>query len=283
MRLTSMGGRRLWCSNSNSSMLPITGSMGKVWPMLWWDWWAFTQVTPSSTLTSLLVWDSSHSSPGASSWAETWRQLSSTSVKYTTRWWLGVTFVRHLQAWLHKAFKTTGPCAKGSVTKSAQSMMPLKCTERLRSPKTQKRNQSLTNWKNHPSQNYAEQKSAWCLPPFLLTPFLNDSTFFSQMVTIAGYFSASPHQVCQECLTKRDYMFRLLFFHDHVLLTDWVLVFMTFICLTIHQESIPNPRRLEYQTPGTTEPWQCWQDLWSLIRAYPINHEAVMNDSTFFS
>ena len=75
--------------------------------------------------------------------------------------------------------------------------------------------------------------------------------------TIVGYFSVSPHQVCQEYPTKGHYVFSLLFFHDCVLLINGALVFMTFICLGIHQEGVPNLSRSEYQTAGTTEPYQC--------------------------
>ena len=76
--------------------------------------------------------------------------------------------------------------------------------------------------------------------------------------TIIGYFSASPCWVCQEYSTKRDYVFSLLFFHDPVPLIDQALVFMTFICLGIYQESVPNLRRSEYQTTTTTKPYWCW-------------------------
>ena len=53
---------------------------------------------------------------------------------------------------------------------------------------------------------------------------------------IVESFSAFPHQVCQECSAKREYLFGLLFFHDQVPLIDQALVLMIFICLGFHQE-----------------------------------------------
>ena len=148
---------------------------------------------------------------------ETWRELLSTSVKCTTRWQLHVTFVGHLPAWLDKTLETIGQSAKGSMTKSMQSMMLVKCMERLRSCKTQKWNQNVTSQKQHPycsGQNGASELlrsdkhgstkdaaqeimlSKMSLYVFLLSYSLlpshpseqtfilslNDSMFFSQMV-----------------------------------------------------------------------------------------------------
>ena len=74
--------------------------------------------------------------------------------------------------------------------------------------------------------------------------------------TTMGYLSVLWHWVCQDCSTKREYLFSLLF-PQPCSINQSSFSFMTFSCLGGHQESAPNPRRLEYQTAKTTEPYQC--------------------------
>ena len=156
-----MGGRRLCCSYLSNSVLTFTGDMRKAQPAPWWAYRAFTRVTLSSTLASLLAWDSNHSVPGASNWVETQRWSRSTFVKCTTGWRLCATFVGHLPAWQCKTFETSSQCAKKSITKSTWSTKPMKCTERLRSPKTPKRNRSLTSQKSIQVAGKLEGHPAW--------------------------------------------------------------------------------------------------------------------------
>ena len=139
MSPTSMEGRRLWYSHSSNSKLAITSYMRKAQPIPWWACRIFTQVMLSNALASLLAKGSNLSAPGTSNCVETWRQLLPTSVKCTMRWWLHGTFIRHLPAWPCKTFETISQSLKGSMTKSMQSVKPMKCTERLRSCKDLKK------------------------------------------------------------------------------------------------------------------------------------------------
>ena len=93
--------------------------------------------------------------------------------------------------------------------------------------------------------------------------------------TIIGYFSGSPHWVCQEYSTKWDYMLSLLFFHDHAPLIDWALIFMTFICFGIHQEGVLNLRIWSTRQKGLPSLIGAIRVLGPLIRVYPINHKSV--------
>ena len=54
-------------------------------------------------------------------------------------------------------------------------------------------------------------------------------------------------------------MFSLLFFMIHESLINQAFIFMTFICLGIHQENVPILRRLKYQTAWTTKPYKYQQ------------------------
>ena len=78
--------------------------------------------------------------------------------------------------------------------------------------------------------------------------------------TLSKGTSVCPHtRFARNTQLRGTMCFRLLFFHDHVLLINQALVFMTFICLAIHREDVPNVRRSEYHTARTTEPYWCWQ------------------------
>ena len=71
--------------------------------------------------------------------------------------------------------------------------------------------------------------------------------------------------------------FSLLFFHDHVPLINWPLVLLTFICLGGHQESVSNPRRLEYQTARTTEPY--WYQQRSTTNDWSVSNHSHICDN----
>ena len=165
IRLISTQGRRLWYSHSSNSMLVITGYMRKAQPAPCLACRAFTWATLSSTLASLLV--------GLKLFCPWCLKLGGNTEMITihlceVHCWMAIAcdICQAFASMTAQNIKTISQSINGSVTKSMQSAMPMKCMEnpRFTGTKVSQVKKSIQ------IKNHAEQNATLCFPPFLLTP-----------------------------------------------------------------------------------------------------------------